>query len=185
MYHCVIPVRDVIPTRTTPVVVLSLVVLHVAAMGVLFAAAQPNAALVVYAVMTVAYLWLFGENVEDRTGHGRFLALYTACGLVAGVAQTLLASNVDARIAAAGGATAGIMGAYAVLFPQSRMVTLVPLVITVQVVEVPAVSLMGVWLVLQWPTGTLGAHLAGVATGMCGVLVARRRDRLRVEWWDR
>jgi membrane associated rhomboid family serine protease len=180
----VIPVRDVIPTRTAPVVVLSLVVLQVAGMGLLLVTAEPNTALIIYAALTVVYLWLFGENVEDRTGHWRFLTLYAACGLAAGVAQALLAPGVDARIAAAGGATAGIMGAYVVLFPQSRVVTLVPLLTTVQVVEVPAVSLVGVWLMVQWPAGTLGAHLAALATGMCGVLVARWRERLRVEWWD-
>jgi membrane associated rhomboid family serine protease len=140
--------------------------------------------LLVYLALAALFVWLFGENVEDRTGHGRFLALYVICGAAAALFQSLMDPALDARIAGMGGATAGVMGAYVILYPQSRVVALIPGVTFVRPVEVPSVYLMAFWFVLQWSTGTLGAHLAAFATGMCGVLVVRRPERLRVEWWN-
>lgn len=179
-----LPIRDVVPTRTTPVVVLGLVALNAAALVYALVSGRFNLVLVLYLGLAALFLWLFGENVEDRTGHGRFLALYLLCAGSAVFFQRLLLPGLDARIAATGGATAGVMGAYTVLYPRSRVVALIPLVTFVQPVEVPSAYLMAFWFVLQWSAGTFGSHLAAFATGMCAVLVFRRPERLRVEWWD-
>ena len=179
-----IPIRDVIPTRTTPVVVFALIavnaVLVIYAIGFL----RPTAGLLAYFAFNMLFLWLFGENVEDRTGHGRFLALVTLAGGLAAAVQAATGSGPDPRIAGAGGATAGVIGAYAMLYPKSRIVTLVPLIVSVHVLEVPAISFLPFWFVLQWSAGTLGPHLAAFAVGLVGVLALRRPERLRVEWWN-
>jgi membrane associated rhomboid family serine protease len=179
-----IPVRDVIPTRTLPVVVLVVGAANVAALLYAATTAQPTAGFVVYLLFNILFLWLFGENVEDRTGHARFALLYAVCGLASAAVQTALASKVTATIAAAGGATAGVIGAYLVLYPKSRFVTLLPPVTPVPVAEVPAIYLVLVWFVLQGAAGTFWAHLTGLATGMAAILAVRRPERLRVEWWD-
>jgi membrane associated rhomboid family serine protease len=178
-----IPIRDVIPTRTTPVVTLALAAVNLAAL-LYVSLGEPSGGLLVYLALNVLFLWLFGENVEDRMGHGRFLAFYVGCGFAAGVAQGVVAPGVEIRIALAGGATAGVMGAYAVSYPRSRVVTLVPLIVTVQVIEMPALYYMGLWLAVQAWAGTLLTVLAGFVTGIGGVLILRRPERLRVEWWN-
>ena len=179
-----LPIRDVVPTRTTPFVVLGFVALNAAALAYAVVSGRSTAGLLLYLGLTMLFLWLFGENVEDRTGHGRFLALYLLCGGLAALFQRLLPPGLDTRIAATGGATAGVMGAYVVLYPRSRVVALIPMVTFIQPVEVPSVYLMAFWFVLQWSAGTFGSHLAAFATGMCAVLVFRRPERLRVEWWN-
>lgn len=178
-----LPIRDVIPTRTTPFVVLALIALNAAALGYAVLFQRPTAGLVVYLLVNILFIWLFGENVEDRTGHDRFVAFYVVCGAVTAIVQVMMATGIHALIAGAGGATAGVMGAYVLLYPRSRIVTLIPLVTWVPVIEVPAMYLVVVWFVLQWSAGTLGSHLAGFATGMSGVVLLRRPERLRVEWW--
>jgi membrane associated rhomboid family serine protease len=179
-----IPIRDVIPTRTRPVVVFTLIALNAAFVMYAVAALRPTTGLVIYVALNMLFLWLFGENVEDRTGHGRFLALAAMAGVLAAVVHGLAESGPDSRIAGAGGATAGVLGAYVALYPRSRIVTLVPLLVTVRVLEVPALYFLLVWFVLQWSAGTLGSHLAAFAAGICGVLALRRPERFRVEWWN-
>ena len=73
------------------------------------------------------YLWIFGDNVEDRLGHLRFLCLYLTCGAVAGLSQLLLSSHSTVPMVGASGAIAGVLGAYFLLFPSARIVTLVPI----------------------------------------------------------
>ena len=72
------------------------------------------------------YLWIFGDNVEDRMGHGRFLAFYLLCGTAAALGQTLTVPDSVVPMVGASGAVAGVMGAYFVLYPHSRIVTLLP-----------------------------------------------------------
>lgn len=177
-----IPIRDVIPTRTTPVATLTLAAVNLAAL-LYVSLGEPSAALLLYLALNILFLWLCGENVEDRMGHARFVGFYVVCGIAAGVAQAMVAPGLEIRIAVTGGATAGVMGAYAVSYPRSRLVTLVPLIVTVRVIELPALYYMGLWLAVQAWAGTLGTFLAGFVTGMCGVLILRRPERLRVEWW--
>ena len=145
------------------------------------------------------YLWIFGDNVEDRMGHGRFLVFYLLCGVAAALAQTITAPDSVVPMVGASGAIAGVMGAYFVLYPKSRIVTLIPLFFFFQVIEVPAILFLGIWFVMQFVSGvgsivtTAGggpaggvafwAHVAGFVAGISGVIVFRRPERQRVEWW--
>ena len=145
------------------------------------------------------YLWIFGDNVEDRMGHGRFLVFYLLCGVAAALAQTITAPDSVVPMVGASGAIAGVMGAYFVLYPKSRIVTLIPLFFFFQVIEVPAILFLGIWFLMQFLSGvgsivtTAGggpaggvafwAHVAGFVAGISGVIVFRRPERQRVEWW--
>jgi membrane associated rhomboid family serine protease len=220
----VIPIRDVIPSRTAPVVTVGLIVVNTLAF--LFEQRlSPNEfepflrtwglvpadvhVLTVFTSMflhagwlhylgNMLYLWIFGDNVEDRMGHGRYLVFYLLCGSVAALLQVTASPGSQVPMVGASGAIAGVLGAYFVLFPKSRVLTLVPIFIFVQIVEVPAVFLLGVWFALQVVSGmgSLGhradvggvafwAHAGGFAAGMLAVWVFRRPERQRVEWWDR
>ena len=146
------------------------------------------------------FLWIFGDNVEDRMGHGRFVAFYLLCGAAAALAQTAMSPDSVVPMVGASGAVAGVMGAYFVLYPHSRIVTLVPLFVFFHVMEVPALVFLGLWFVLQFVSGVgsiaaatggepaggiaFWAHVAGFAAGVSGVLVFRRPERQRVEWWN-
>ena len=146
------------------------------------------------------YLWIFGDNVEDRMGHGRFLAFYVLCGVAAALAQTAMNPDSIIPMIGASGAIAGVMGAYLVLYPHSRIVTLVPIFFFIQLIEVPAIFFLGLWFVLQFVSGVgsiasatggepaggvaFWAHVAGFVAGVSGVIVFRRPERQRVEWWD-
>ena len=109
-------------------------------------------------------LYIFGDNVEDRLGHGRYLAFYLLCGLVSGFAH--LALNWYSRIPTVGasGAIAGVMGAYLLLYPHSRILTLIPILFIPWFVEIPAYFFLSIWFILQFlnAAGT-PAHLSGVA----------------------
>jgi len=113
-------------------------------------------------------LYVFGDNVEDRLGHGRFLAFYLLCGAVAGLAHSLAAPGSLVPAVGASGAISGVMAAYLLLFPTARVVTLVPLFLIPWFVEVPAVLWVGLWFVSQLLNGVLAlavptAPLGGVA----------------------
>ena len=220
-----IPLRDVIPSRTTPYVTFTLIALNALVFFyqlligdaveefILYFALIP-AAFSWVAVLTsmflhgsllhfggnMLYLWIFGDNVEDRMGHGRFLVFYLLCGTAAALAQTIASPNSVVPMLGASGAIAGVMGAYFVLYPRSRIVTLLPLFIFFPIVEVPAIFFLGFWFVMQLLSGvgslataTAGepgggiafwAHAAGFAAGISGVWVFRRPERQRVEWWN-
>ena len=89
------------------------------------------------------FLWIFGDNVEDRLGHGRFVVFYLLCGAVAALAHVMSEPGSPIPTIGASGAVAGVMGAYFVLYPHSRILTLLPLFIFWQIIEVPAVRLPG------------------------------------------
>jgi membrane associated rhomboid family serine protease len=149
------------------------------------------------------YLWIFGDNIEDRLGHGRYLLFYFLCGFGATLTHAFFnaASNVPAI--GASGAIAGVLGAYLVLYPKQRVTTLIPIVVFVIIREIPAVFLLGFWFVLQLfaGVGSLGvseaevtggvayfAHIGGFILGMILILVmggTRRLPQRRVEVWDR
>jgi membrane associated rhomboid family serine protease len=146
------------------------------------------------------YLWIFGDNVEDRMGHGRFLVFYVLCGVAAALAQTAMVPDSIIPMVGASGAIAGVMGAYLVLYPRSRIVTLLPIFFFIQLVEVPAIFFLGLWFLLQFVSGVgsiasatggepaggvaFWAHIAGFVAGVSGVLVFRRPERQSVEWWN-
>ncbi len=109
-------------------------------------------------------LWIFGDNVEDRMGPWRYLGFYLLAGLAAGAVH--LATNLDSTIPTVGasGAIAGVLGAYMVLFPRSRVLTLVPVLFWPLFFEVPAVFYLGVWFLAQLLSGAsemVGAAGAG------------------------
>jgi len=140
------------------------------------------------------YLWIFGNNVEDAMGHLRFALFYLLCGLAASAAQ--IAVNIDSPVPniGASGAIAGVLGAYLILFPRARVVSLVTLGYFVRLVKVPAVLVLGLWIVVQLFSGlaSLGmpevggvawfAHLGGFLVGLLLVrLFVRRRVWYRGE----
>ena len=135
------------------------------------------------------YLWIFGDNVEDRLGRGRFLALYLGSGAAAGLAQLLMEPSSSTPMIGASGAIAGVLGAYFLLFPFARITTLLPIFFVWEFIEVPAFVFLGFWFLLQWLQGmtTLGAvthagggvawwaHVGGFVTGFLLVLIVRPR----------
>jgi membrane associated rhomboid family serine protease len=135
------------------------------------------------------FLWVFGGNVEDRLGHLRYLGFYLLCGLGAGMAHTLVNWGSTIPSIGASGAISGVMGAYIVLFPRSRVLTLVPLLIFFFTVRLPAMLILGYWFVIQFLSGlsTLGeanqggvawwAHIGGFLLGAFLVLGVRESRR--------
>jgi hypothetical protein len=111
------------------------------------------------------YLWIFGHGVEDRLGHLRYLVFYMLCGFGAGIVQTLM--STDSRIPSIGasGAIAGVLGAYIVTHPMARVLTLVPIIFFIQIIEIPAFIVLGVWFLFQFLAGTASLQETPAATG--------------------
>jgi len=103
------------------------------------------------------FLWVFGDNVEDALGHGRLLVFYIVCGLAAAATQVLASPTSTLPMIGASGAIGGVMGAYAVRYPRSRVLTLIVLGFYVRTVWVPAWLMLGYWFLLQF-LGGLPAH---------------------------
>jgi membrane associated rhomboid family serine protease len=108
-------------------------------------------------------LWIFGDNVEDWLGHGRFALFYLFCGVVSGLMHLFTNWGSELPTIGASGAIAGVMGAYFLLYPKARVVTLIPIFIFIQFVELPAYIFLGFWFLMQFLSGTasLGAGSAG------------------------
>jgi membrane associated rhomboid family serine protease len=136
------------------------------------------------------YLWIFGNNVEEAFGVFPFLLFYVFSGLVAAMTHVLTAPHSAVPVIGASGAVAGVLGAYAVLYPQARVLTLVPFFIFIRLVWLPALLMLGVWFLFQVLEGlpTLGAasgaggvaffaHIGGFLAGVCVGLVHKRRSR--------
>jgi membrane associated rhomboid family serine protease len=228
-----IPLRDVIPSRTTPYVTITIIILN--ALAWLFEISLPedvlNQFLTVYGVVpayfsgptlvtsmflhgsaptlitsmflhggwshvigNMWYLWIFGDNVEDNLGHGRFMLFYLLCGIAAAVGQIAMNPYSTLPMIGASGAIAGVMGGYFVLYPHSRVLTLIPWIF-IQIVELPATVLLGFWFLMQLfsagaiavTAGTGGgvafaAHVAGFVVGVVGVFAFRKRQ---VDRWER
>jgi membrane associated rhomboid family serine protease len=131
------------------------------------------------------YLWIFGKNVEDSMGHGRFVAFYLVCGLAAAAAHYLQNPASAVPMVGASGAVSGTLGAYLVLHPHARIWTLVIFGFFVRVIPVPALVVLGFWVVLQFANSvfTFGrgdtggvaflAHLGGFIVGLLLINVFR------------
>ena len=128
------------------------------------------------------YLWIFGDNVEDRFGHFRYLVFYLLCGIAATFAQLAFSLGSDIPNLGASGAIAGVLGAYVLLFPKRRVTVL----LGYGVVQMPALIVIGFWIVLQFfngigsiavSTDTGGvaymAHIGGFIAGLVLALVLR------------
>jgi membrane associated rhomboid family serine protease len=113
------------------------------------------------------FLWIFGNNIEDRLGRLRFLAFYLLGGVAAALTQVWIDPSSEVPLVGASGAIAATLGAYIVLYPRARITTLVVLVFFYQLVDVPAIIVLGAWFLLQLVDGfaSLGAATAqgGVA----------------------
>jgi len=217
------PLRDIIPSRTVPYITVTIIVLN--AVAWLFELSLPRDVLPVFlqvygvvpadfhpatlvssmflhggwshVIGNMWYLWIFGDNIEDRLGHGRFIIFYLLCGIVAALGQIVIDPYSRLPTIGASGAIAGVMGAYFVLYPQSRVLTLIPWVF-LQIVELPAIVLLGFWFLMQlFSAGAIAvtasthgggvafaAHVAGFVTGIAGVYVFRKRDYDRWEQYD-
>jgi membrane associated rhomboid family serine protease len=217
-----IPLRDVIPSRTTPYITVTIILLN--AVAWFFELSLPRDVLPqflqVYGVVpadfhtstlvtsmflhgswshvigNMWYLWIFGDNVEDRLGHGRFIAFYLLCGVVAAFGHIVMNAQSALPTIGASGAIAGVMGAYFVLYPQSRVLTLVPIIFYFEIIELPAILLLGFWFLMQLfsagavaATASTGsgvafmAHVAGFVMGVVGVFVFRQSRRRRDDYW--
>ena len=142
------------------------------------------------------FLWIFGDNVEDRFGHVRYLLFYLASGVVAAIVQYATNPVSDVPTLGASGAIAGVLGAYAVAFPRARVITLIPIFIFIQIVRLPALLVLGFWFVIQFFSGTLAlaenvsggiafwAHIGGFAFGAITMLLLGGGGRVRREQWE-
>jgi len=129
------------------------------------------------------FLWVFGNNVEDSMGHGRYLAFYLLCGLAAAATQTFINPNSIVPMVGASGAISGVMGAYVILYPRVRVHMVVFLFIFITRIVVPAYLMLGYWFLLQLLGGSAGqgeggvafwAHVGGFVAG--AVLIAVFKD---------
>ncbi len=122
------------------------------------------------------YLWIFGNNVEDAMGHVRFVGFYLVCGIAAALGQALAAPGSEVPMVGASGAISGILGAYLLLHPRARVLTLVMMGFFWRMIKLPAGLVLGFWIVLQLinaaitPTGGGGvawlAHIGGFVAGV-------------------
>ncbi len=134
------------------------------------------------------YLWIFGDNVEDKLGHGRYFIFYLLCGLAAAGVHVGIDPHSQIPTVGASGAISGVLGAYLLMFPKARVVTVIPLFIFLQIAELPAIVVLGFWFVIQifngfvslgFETGGMGgvawwAHVGGFAAGLILVLPFRK-----------
>lgn len=183
------PVSDVIPSRTRPYVTIGLIVLNALAFLYELQLSRPELRFLAQSfgvvpahfawptVLTSAflhdgwlhllgnmlYLWIFGDNVEDRLGRAGFLVFYLGCATVAALLQVAIHPFSTVPMIGASGAVAGVMGAYFVLYPRSRVLTAVFVVIFVDLIEIPAIFFLGIWFLMQLfsGVGSLGANAAG------------------------
>jgi len=219
-----IPIRDNIPSRTVPVVTVTLIIVNVLAFlyelalgGALsgfmysfavipaksFSLIREGAAVSGlwpfftamflhggwwHLIGNMLYLWIFGDNVEDTMGHLGFLVFYVLCGLGSNLAHALSDPASTIPSLGASGAIAGVLGAYIILFPRSKVVTLVPIVFFIHFIEIPAFLFLGIWFLLQIMSGlaSLGvqtasggiawwAHIGGFAIGAVLLPFFRKR----------
>jgi membrane associated rhomboid family serine protease len=218
-----IPLRDIIPSRTTPYITITIILLN--ALAWLFELSLPQHVLPsflqafgvvpadfrwptiltsmflhgswMHVIGNMWYLWIFGDNVEDRLGHSRFTLFYLVCGTTAALGQMVVDPTSTLPTIGASGAIAGVMGAYFVLYPQSRVLTLVPIIFFFQVIELPAVFLLGFWFVMQlFSAGAIAvtaashagggvafaAHVAGFLVGVAGVFLLKKPQPREERW---
>ena len=117
------------------------------------------------------YLWIFGDNVEDRLGHVRFALFYLLCGFIATMAHAIFSPGSRLPSIGASGAIAGVLGAYLILYPGARVLTLIPIFFFITIREIPAIFILGFWFVLQ------------LFSGVGSLGVADAQDMGGVAWW--
>jgi membrane associated rhomboid family serine protease len=142
------------------------------------------------------YLWIFGDNVEDSMGSGRYVIFYLVGGVVASITHIITNPLSQIPTVGASGAIAAVLGAYLVLYPQSKVLTIIPLGFFIRMTMLPASIVLGLWFVLQFFSGVLSlggpdvggvafwAHIGGFVSGivMAKLLSKRRRKEYTVNW---
>lgn len=240
-----IPIKDDIPSRTLPIVNISLIIINIffflieVSMGERLATLFNNFGVVpakffasyyvvqdrvVYVGLAdrviplftsiflhggwfhlfgnMLYLWIFGDNVEDRMGHLRYLLFYILCGFSANITHILFTPTSTIPSVGASGAIAGVLGAYLLLYPTARVVVLVVLFFWIDFIALPAIIVLGLWFVVQFFSGlaSLGAqsastggvawwaHIGGFVAGMALLFVFKKRGYRPIGrdlWWIR
>ena len=132
------------------------------------------------------YLWIFGDNIEDRLGHVRFAVFYVLTGLIASIAHVITVPDSTIPMIGASGAVAGILGAYFLLYPRAHVLTLIFFFFFVDIVRIPALIFLGLWFVFQILSSGAGggiawyAHIGGFVGGVLLVkLFEKRRPKYR------
>ena len=142
------------------------------------------------------YLWIFGDNVEDSMGSVKYLAFYLVGGVVASLTHILTNPGSQIPTVGASGAIAAVLGAYLVLYPQSRVLTIIPLGFFMRMTLIPASIVLGLWFVLQLFSGFLSlggpdvggvafwAHIGGFLSGvvLAKLLANRRKQEYAPRW---
>lgn len=217
-----LPIQDALPSRTRPIALLTLLTAsglalahqvslstaerygHLLAVG--FVPASASAATAVTALLvqpdfiagvtTLLALWIFGDNVEDRLGHTRFVALYALGGLAAAGVALGLDSDARAILPVSAAATTAVIGAHLVLLPRARILVAAPFWFTIDLVEVPSTLIAAAWLLVHglryagnWANpflipGALVIPFTGLAVGLAAGRLLARRDRLDADWWS-
>jgi membrane associated rhomboid family serine protease len=213
-----IPLRDTIPSRSTPVVTILIIIAnvfvflymlsldpytqnHFIRQYALVPARFSLSALItslflhggwMHIIGNMWFLWVYGDNVEDILGHGKYLVFYLLCGVAASATQYAIAPDSQVPILGASGAIAGVMGAYLIKFPHSRILTLIPIIVFWTTLEIPAVLILVYWFVLQFFSGigSIGysqassqggvaffAHVGGFIAGMILVSTMGTKER--------
>ena len=206
-----IPIRDINPSKTYPVVNYSLIAINMLIFFVQLIHSDPAKFNFYYGLVPARYtnsdisayfgfghqvfsfisfmflhggfwhilgnmwsLYIFGDNIEDRLGHFRYLAFYILCGIASGLAHILFNLGSKVPVIGASGAISGVMGAYFMLYPKAKILTLIPIVFIPIFIELPAFLFLGIWLLLQFvnAAGSGGsgiawwAHIGGFIFGM-------------------
>jgi rhomboid family protein len=210
-----IPLHDDNPTRSMPVVTVTLIVINV----LVFLAELANPGLMAFAMVpanvlqqggsgtyltfitsmflhgswmhligNMLYLWIFGNNIEDAMGKIRYIVFYLLCGIAAAAAHLLSAPRSEIPVVGASGAISGVLGAYLLLYPHARVMTLVPLGFYSRMIYVPSWVLLVFWFVMQLFSGWVGggegdtggvafwAHVGGFIAGLALVPIFKARD---------
>jgi membrane associated rhomboid family serine protease len=220
-----IPIRDQIPTRKTPIINYLLIAANILVFvlqwmsgavsdrfmlipaNFLAAPLNPGNWLDIFSSMfmhagllhlagNMLYLWIFGDNVEDRLGSFPYLVFYLVGGILATLAHVFTNPGSAVPIVGASGAIAAVLGAYLVLYPQSRILTFIPIGFLMRLKLVPAIIVLGLWFVLQLFNGVLSlgqvqgggtafwAHIGGFLAGiiMGSFFKRRRQPNPRQRW---
>jgi membrane associated rhomboid family serine protease len=214
-----IPLRDTLPSHSPPIVTAAIIAVNVFVFLYQFWLDQysGNAFIATYGLVpdrmstsdlltsmflhggwmhligNMWFLWIYGDNVEDVLGHGKFLVFYLLCGIAAALVHVMSSPYSRVPTVGASGAIAGVMGAYVVKFPHSRILTLVPIFVFFTTMELPAVVILVYWFVLQIFSGlgSIGysnvsrggiawwAHAGGFLAGMILINIMGARERFR------
>lgn len=182
---------------------LALTPCKVTALAMLQPGAQPFAALTPFTALflhaspvhlagNMLFLWIFGNSIEATSGHFKFLLFYLTSGLAAALLHIAFSPFSSIPMLGASGAVSGIMGAYLLLYPRARIVTLIFLVVFIRTIRIPAWIFLILWFILQliggygeWDTPdrggvAFGAHIGGFLAGMLLIPLFKKRDRLRL-----